>query len=154
MRAQQGGKKMLSKTLAAAAAAMLVVSPCMAAELPAFSDAGARRSGAVAAAYFKVPLGGGTQARAPHAGLKLSMRHDYRHAGAQTARVIQADGLDLRLDGMRKPSLYLAGQRVDTREARKQHLGPVGSVVTIAVLAAAAVGIYFVARAIDDSGEE
>lgn len=145
---------MLSKTMAAVAAAMLVAGPCMAADLPAFNDAGARRSGAVAAAYFKVPLGGGAQTRAPFAGVKLSMRHDYRHAGAQTARVVQADGLDLRLDGMRKPSLYLAGRKVDSEEARKQNLGPVGSVVTIAVLAAAAVGVYFIARAIDDSGEE
>jgi hypothetical protein len=147
-------RTMLSKTMAAAAAAMLVASPCVAAELPALNDAGARRSGAVAAAYFKVPLGGGAQARAPHAGVKLSVRHDYRHAGAQTARVVQADGLDLRLDGMRKPSLYLAGRKVDSEEARKQNLGPVGSVVTLAVLAAAAVGVYFIARAIDDSGEE
>jgi hypothetical protein len=145
---------MLSKTMAAAAAAMMMASPCMAAELPDFQDAGARRSGAVAAAYFKVPLGGGARTKAPHAGLKLSMRHDYRHAGAQTARVIQADGLDLRIDGKSKPSLYLAGQRVDTAEARKQNLGPVGTAVTLAILAAAAVGVYFVARAIDDSGEE
>jgi hypothetical protein len=140
--------------MAAAAAAMMMAAPCAAAQLHDVPEPGARRSGAVAAAYFKVPLGGGARARAPHAGLKLGMVHDYRGAGAQTARVVQADGLDLRLDGKRKASLYLAGKRVDDEEARRRNFGPVGTVVTLAIVVAAAVGAFYIVRAIDDSGEE
>jgi hypothetical protein len=145
---------MVRKAIAAAAATMMAATPCVAAELPGFEDPGARRSGAVASVYYKVPLGGGAKAKAPRSGLKLSMTHDYRHAGAQTARVVQADALELRFTGDSKTSFYVAGQRVDTEEARKQNFGPVGTAVTVGILVAAAVGVYFIARAIDDSGEE
>ena len=148
---------MLSKMVAAAAAAAMVASPVAAAELRDHDNEGARRSGAVAAVYYRVPLGGGsTRARAPKAGLKLSMRHDYRNASAQTARVIEAETLDLRLVGDKKPTFYVAGQAVTGEEGRKnrQNLGPVGSTVTIVILVAAAVGGYYIYRAIDDSGEE
>ena len=148
---------MLSKMVAAAAAAAMVASPVAAAELRDHDNAGARRSGAVAAVYYRVPLGGGSaRAKAPNAGLKLSMRHDYRNASAQTARVFEADTFDLRLAGDKKPTLYLAGQAVTGEEGKKnrQNLGPVGSTVTIVILVAAAVGGYYIYRAIDDSGEE
>ncbi|HEY0113480.1 MAG TPA: hypothetical protein VGB59_10065 [Allosphingosinicella sp.] len=144
---------MFQKLTAALAATTLVASPVMAAELPNFDQSGARRSGAVAGAYFKVPLGG-PRAKKPAAGLRLSMVHDYRHAGAQTARVVQADSFDLRLVGAGKPTFYIAGQPVTGEQAKKRNLGPVGSVVTIAVLVAAAVGAYYIYRAVDDSGEE
>ena len=145
---------MVRKTIAAAAAAMMVAGPASAAELPSLSDDGARRSGAVASLYFKVPLGGGARAQAPFGGLKLSMRHDYRHSGAQTARVVQADGLDLRFDGSSRAAFYVAGKRFDGEEARKRNFGPVSTAVTVVILVAAAVGGYYIYRAIDDSGEE
>jgi hypothetical protein len=145
---------MMGRTMAAAAAAMMAGSPCLAADLPALQEHGARQSGAVAAAYYKVPLGGGRNARKAHGGLKLSMVHDYRSAGAQTARVVHADGVDLRLVGAKKPSLYLAGRKLDDEEARRRNFGPVGTVVTLAVVVAAAVGAFYIVRAIDDSGEE
>src|SRR5688572_20930766 len=72
-----GSKDMVRKTIAAAAAAMMVASPALAAELPVLRDDGARRSGAVASLYLNVPLGGGARAEAPFGGLKLSMVHDY-----------------------------------------------------------------------------
>jgi hypothetical protein len=148
---------MFRKTMAAAAAAAMVASPVAAAELRDHEGSGARRSGAVAAAYFRVPLGGGSaRAKAPKAGLKLSMRHDYRNASAQTARVYDADSFDLRLLGDRKPTLYVAGQAMTGEEGRKnrQNLGPVNSAVTIVILVAAAVGAWYIYRAVDDSGEE
>ena len=147
---------MLRRGLAVAAAAMMVATPCLAAELPRLQDEGARRSGGVAGAYFKVPLGGGARAKGPKAGLRLAAVHDYRHAGAQNARVVQTDGLDLRLLGDRKPTLYLGGQPVTGEKGRKhrQNLGPVNSAVTLVILVAAAVGAYYIIRAVDDSGEE
>ena len=145
---------MLTKTMAAAAAAMMAAAPAMAAELPGLREDGARRSGAVASVYYKVPLGGGDRAKAPYGGLKLSMVHDYRNASAQTAPVVQADGIDLRFDRSSNASFYVAGKRFDTKDARKQNFGPVSTAVTVVIVVAAAVGGYFIVRAIDDSGEE
>ncbi len=144
---------MIAKLLALGAAATMAATPCLSAELPHFQENGARRTGAVAGVYLSVPLIG-ARSQAPRAGLRLSMRHDYRHAGAQTARVVQSDSLDLRLMGERKATLFVAGQPVTGKEAQRRNLGPVGSVVTLAIVVAAAVGGYYIYRAIDDSGEE
>ena len=143
----------MKRYLAAAAAASMAASPCLAADIPAFRETGARQSGAVAAAYFKVPLGGGANAQRAHGGLKLSMTHDYRTAGAQTARVISADTLDLRLVGEKKPALFVAGHKLDGDEKRSNLTG-VGTVITVALVAAAVVAGFYLARAVDDSGEE
>jgi hypothetical protein len=144
---------MFRNLIAAAAAAAMAAAPAAAAELPRYDEQGARRSGAAATAYFRVPLGGPRE-KAPRAGLKLAMMHDYRHARAQTARVIEAETFDLRLTGQKKPTLYLAGRPVTGEEARKQNLGPVGSAVTIVILVAAVVGVYYISRAVSDSGDE
>ena len=147
---------MLKKTLVFAAATTMAATPCLSAELPRLQDEGARRSGAVAGAYFKVPLGGGARSKKPAAGVRLSVVHDYRNAGAQNARVVRSDSFDLRLVGAKKPTLYIAGQAVTGEEAKKhrQNIGPVGSAVSLAILVAAAVGAYYIYRAVDDSGEE
>jgi hypothetical protein len=145
---------MFSKFLAAAAAAAMAAAPSMAAELPSYQDPGVRRSGAVAAVYYKVPLGGGTRAKGRRGGMKLSVVHDYRNASAQRARVLEAETFDLRLARAGKPALYVAGRPVSGQEARKQNFGPVGTVVTVAVIVAAVVGVYYISRMIDDSGEE
>ena len=143
----------MRNVVAVAAAAAMVASPCLAADIPAMRDTGARQSGAVAAAYFKVPLGGAAKARKAQGGLKLAMVHDYRTAGAQTARVATADSFDLRLVGEKKPALYLAGHKLDADDKRS-NFGPVGTIVTAAVVVAAVVAGFYLARAIDDSGEE
>lgn len=139
--------------VAATAALTLAASPCFAAEIPELREAGARQSGAVAAAYFKIPLGGGAKSRKAKGGVKLAMVHDYRTAGAQTARVVSADTLDLRLVGEKKPALFVAGQNLDSKNKRN-NLNGVGTVLTIAIVAAAVVGGYYLTRAIDDSGGE
>jgi hypothetical protein len=139
--------------VAAAAALTMAASPCFAADIHSLRDHGARQSGAVAAAYFKVPLGGGAKAAKAHGGLKLAMTHDYRTAGAQTARVVSADTLDLRLVGAKKPALFVAGRKLDP-ENKRSNLTGVGTVVTAAVVVAAVVAGFYLARAIDDSGEE
>ena len=152
---------MLKKMAAAAAATMMAASPCLATDLPRFAeDPGARQTGGVAALYYKVPLGG-SKAKSPRAGLRLSMVHDYRTSSAPTARVLQSEGLELRLLGPAEPTLYLGGRPVTGEEAKKlkaeekkQNFSTVGTVVTLAILAGAAVGVYFLARAIDDSGGE
>jgi hypothetical protein len=129
---------------------MMAAGPCLAADIPPVGESGARQSGAVAAAYLKVPLGG---ARKAHGGLKLAMVHDYRTAGAQTARIASADTFDLRLVGEEKPALYLAGHKLDA-EDKRSNFGPVGTIVTAAVVVAAVVAGFYLARAVDDSGEE
>jgi hypothetical protein len=144
---------MLRNLIAAIAAAAVVAAPAAAAELPRYDEQGARRSGAAATAYFRIPLGG-PRDKAPRAGLKLAMLHDYRDARAQTARVIEAETFDLRLTGHKNPTLYVAGRPVTGAEARKQNLGPVNTAVTVVVLVAAVVGVYYISRAVSDSGDE
>jgi hypothetical protein len=139
---------MIRNLFAFAAAATMAASPCLAADLPAAPDSGVRRSSAAAGVYFRVPLGGRSRGKA-QAGLRLQTTHDYRTAGAPEARLIQADAFDLRLIGDRHSTLYVAGQPV-TGEKARSNLGPVGSVVTVAILVAAAVGGYYIYRAIDD----
>ena len=143
----------MKKILAAAAAATMAAGPCLAADIPAFHENGARQSGAVAAAYYKVPLGGSGKARKAHGGLRLTVTHDYRTAGAQTAPVVSAETLDLRLVGEKKPALYVAGHKL-TGEDKRSNLTGVGTVITAVVVVAAVVAGFYLARAIDDSGEE
>lgn len=146
---------MLRRLAAAAAAFSLVASPCGAAELVDHKDPGARRSGAALGAYVKLPLGAQpSDQRGPVAGLRLSTVHDYRTAGAPRAALIESDTLDLRLLGSKKPALYLAGVPISGEERRRQNLTGVSTVIVVVVIAAAAVGGFYLARAIDDSGEE
>jgi hypothetical protein len=146
---------MLKQFAAAAAALSLVAAPCNAAELIDHKDPGARRSGAALGAYVRLPLGARPDGqRGPDAGFRLTAVHDYRSAGAPRASLVETDTLDLRLAGSKKPALYLAGVRLDAEARRKHNLSGVNTVVTIVIIAAAAVGGYYLARAIDDSGEE
>ena len=146
---------MLRHLAAAAAAFSLAATPCAAAELIDHRDPGARRSGAALAAYARLPLGARADGqRGPAAGLRLTAVHDYRTAGAPRAALIESDTIDLRLLGSKKPALYLAGVPVGGEERRRQNLTGVSTVVVVVVIAAAAVGGFYLARAIDDSGEE
>jgi hypothetical protein len=146
---------MLRHIAAAAAAFSLAATPCAAAELVDHKDPGVRRSGAALGAYVRLPLGARPEGqRGPAAGLRLTAVHDYRNAGAPRAALVETDTLDLRLIGSRKPALYLAGVPVGGEERRRQNLTGVSTVIVVVVIAAAAVGGFYLARAIDDSGEE
>jgi hypothetical protein len=146
----------MPRRLAAAAAALsLLATPCSAAELVDHRDTGARRSGAALGAYVRLPLGARPAGRSgPAAGLRLTAVHDYRTAGAPRAALIESDTLDLRLLGRKKPALFLAGVPLSDRERRRHNLNGVNTAVTVVILVAAAVGGYYIVRAIDDSGEE
>jgi hypothetical protein len=144
---------LFKRAIAFAAAASMAATPCLAADLSQFDEVGARRSGIGAGAYFEIPLSGDRGGR-PQAGLRMSVSHDYRTARAPTAPVARSDALDLRLVGDREPTLYVAGQAVTGEEARRNNLTGVGTVVTLAIVAAAIVGGIVILNAIDDSGEE
>ena len=108
---------MLARTIAITAALVTASTPCLAADLNAFSGQGTRRSSAVVGAYVNVPLGRIGTEHAPKAGLRLAMTHDYRTPTAAEARVIEADALDLRFTG-KQPTLYLGGRAVTGEQAR------------------------------------
>ncbi|HEX8215834.1 MAG TPA: hypothetical protein VF577_00085 [Allosphingosinicella sp.] len=126
---------MIARALAAAAALGLAVTPCLAAEIPNHEPPGARRTNAVAGAYLRVPLSRDSsgRARSAHAGFRMTMQQDYRSAQAPGGRVLEAEGLDLRLTGRTGPALYLAGAPVTGEEARK--LNGLGTGETIAIVA-------------------
>lgn len=145
---------MIRNLLALTAAGAMAASPCVAADFADFDEPGARRSGAGVGAYVEIPLSGPRAGRT-QAGLRLTVSHDYRDARAQTAPVVRADALDLRLVGDRETTLYMAGRPVTGEEARRNNLlGPAGSVIGLVVLAAAIVGGIVIWQAVDDSGEE
>jgi len=134
---------MISRMLAATAAVFMVATPCLAAEIPNHDQAGARRSSAIAGAYFRVPLSrdAAGRARAPQAGLRLSMQHDYRTGQAPTARVVEADGFDLRLTGTGQgPTLYAAGRPLTGEEGRRANISGGGLLITGIVVAGVIVG--------------
>ena len=140
---------MLKKVLAFAAAASTAGAPCLAASVDAPPEQGERRSGAAVGMYLSVPFGGARSGRA-QAGLRLRMSHDYRNPSAPAAPVIQADALDLRLMGDREPTLYAAGMPLNGEAARRNNLTGVGTLVSVAVLAAAVVGAVVIYKAVDD----
>lgn len=139
-----------------AAALALAATPCLAADLPAFSEKGERRSGAVAGAYIKVPLSPGrNMKRGPQAGLRLAMTHDYRTASAPQAQRVEANALDLRLVGQKQPTLFVAGKAVTGQEARKHQLGSTAGMIGIGVVVGlvVAAGVFYLIL-IENSGDE
>lgn len=144
---------MLARSIAAAAALTSMSAPCAAADLNALGDTGARRSGAVAGAYLRLPLGARAAAESvARAGFRLALTHDYRTPAAPTARLIEANGIDLRLSG-RQPALYIAG-RAMTGEQAKLRAGSGGggrldTVMLGAGLALAAVAGFVVVSSFD-----
>ena len=92
---------------ALAAFALLTAQAAPAAE---WGADGGRHSGVFAGAYVRLPLTGPRAAPSPaRAGLRLSVVHQYRDAGAPLRRY-EADALDLRFGADARPSLHLAGQ--------------------------------------------
>jgi hypothetical protein len=151
---------MIARILAAGAALAMAATPCLAAEIPNHEPAGARRSSAVAGAYFRVPLSRDTSGRArpAQAGLRLSMRHDYRSGQSPTGRLVEADGLDLRLAGApHGPTFYAAGRPVTGEEARRMNLsgGNTGLVIAGVVVVALVVGYVVLEDALGtDPGDD
>ena len=134
---------MIGRILAASAALAMAATPCLAAEIPNHEPPGARRSSAVAGAYFRMPLSreASGRARPVQAGFRLTMQHDYRNGQSPNARLVEADGLDLRLVGASGPTLYAAGRPLTGDEARRANIGGgTGLIVAGVVIAAAVVG--------------
>lgn len=126
---------MFARALAATAALMLAATPCVAAEIPNHEPPGARRSHAVAGAYLRVPLSRDAtgRARPAYAGFRMTMQHDSRSGRPPGARLLESDGIDLRLTGRTGPTLYLAGTPVTGAEGRR--LNGLGTGETIAIVA-------------------
>ena len=144
---------MLARSIAMMAALAAGYSPCLAADLgDASNESGARHSGAVVGAYFRMPLDPPTASRAaPRAGLRLAMTHDYRTPSAPGARFIEADGIDLRFTGA-EATLYLAGRPMTGKLARLEASGGGGRVDTIMIaggIALAVVAGVVVATSLD-----
>ena len=133
-----------------AAALSLAAAPCAAADLRMFEEVGSHRSGGVARAYVRLPLGGtdGGPSR-PEAGLRLSAAHAYGNASGTNWRVVEADTLDLRLNAKAQPTLFLAGQPMTGPEADERLSAlSTGEKVAIVVAGIAVVGVagYYVLR--------
>lgn len=126
---------MIARSLAAAAALGLAATPCLAAEIPNHDPPGARRTNAVAGAYVRIPLSRDSSGRArpAYAGFRMSMQHDYRSGLTPGGRVLETEGLDLRLTGPSGPALYLAGTPVTGPDGRR--LNGLGTGETIAIVA-------------------
>ncbi len=127
--------------LAAAAAAMLPVQPCLAADDLGFAE---RRSGAFAGLRVSVPLGAGNPAR-PSARLQLTSFHDYTDPRGATLRSIRSPGLELGLDGSGRMAYYIGGEDVAETRRRIEARGSTttwiivgGLVLLVVVLAAVA----------------
>ncbi len=145
---------MIKHLLGFCAVASMAISPAVAADLSRFDDPGARRSGAGVGAYVELPFGGPQSGRT-QAGLRMTVSHDYRDARAPTAPVHRSDAIDLRLVGRPEATLLVAGRPVTGEEARRKNLiGPLGTVVYLAVAVAAVVGVIVIADAVGDSGDE
>ncbi|MGZ8999135.1 MAG: hypothetical protein ACXW2T_09800, partial [Allosphingosinicella sp.] len=75
-----------------------------------FPQAASPRNGALAGAYLRVPLDRhGNRAVRPQAGLRIAASQDYRDPNSGQGSVINRDAFDLRLTGMSRPTLLLAG---------------------------------------------
>jgi hypothetical protein len=139
---------MANRLFILAAAASVAATPAMATDLHTLY--GERRSGATAGAYLEIPFGGSRSGK-PGAGLQLKMTHDYRDAVAQTAPVLQAKALDLRLVGDKEITLYLAGAPITGEQAKPRLAG--GEIIGLAVVAAAVVGTVILLRAFKEDDE-
>ena len=142
---------MLARIIASAAAAALAATPCLAADPRLDFDAGERRSSASAGIYFAVPFGGERHARA-QGGLRLRMTHDYRSSASPRARVVNADALELRLIGERRPTLFVADRPLTGRDDRRNLMG--GGIVSIVVIGLAVVGGLVILNELKDDEDE
>lgn len=143
---------MLNRTMAAAAALMMAVSPCAAAaQTSHYQDLGAHRTGGSVGAYFRVPFGRANGERArPQFGVRMSAIHSYRDSLAPTGPVYQADALDLRLTDLRGATLLVAGRPVTDEEGRR--LNALGTAETIGLVAGGLLLLVVVAVAAGGAG--
>lgn len=145
-RRRKGGVMWIHRLTAIFAAASMAASSALAADLDRFEDRPDRRSGAGVGAYLELPFGGPRDGRV-QAGLRMTSLQADRDA---PSRVAASNTFDLRLVGDRGPTLYVAGTPVTGEEARRSNLFGGPSIVTVAVLALAAVGAIVIWKEIDD----
>jgi hypothetical protein len=128
--------------LAVAAAVLLPVQPCLAAD--DFRDFAVveRRSAAFAGVRLRLPLGAANPER-PSARLQLTSFHDYRDAGGAMVRSHRAPGIELGLNPSGRISYHIGGTDVAvTRERLRASGGTTtwiivgGLVVAVVILAA------------------
>ena len=133
----------LKRLIALAASCALVSSPAVAADPWGSASDGAHRSGAFAGAYVRLPFTAISRNAKPHAGLRLSMVHDFRTMSGHEARQFRADALDLRL-GADAAALHIAGTPVTGPETTR--LKALGTGETIALVAGGLILAVLVGR--------
>jgi hypothetical protein len=132
----------LAKLTAAAAAAMLLAQPALAADDMRFVEAGTPRSSAFAGLSVSLPLDART-ARGPTARLQLTASHAAYDARGATLRSNRGQGLELGLDRLGRPELFAGGVNLAQEQKRLGASGSTkwiiigGVVVAVVVLAAA-----------------
>jgi hypothetical protein len=110
---------MIKATIGFAVAGALATTPCLAAELPDEAFRIAPRTGAVAGAYFKLPLDAPRSAeRGMRAGLRLAMTQEVRDPRRFSVSR-QANLLDLSVAGAGRADLHLAGRPIAGPQAER-----------------------------------
>lgn len=142
---------MIRNVIACGLSAALAVAPAAAAELYDAGPTGASRSGALAGAYLRLPLGAVPIERSPRAGLRLAFA---RTVGEQRSHAIrrEADIFDLRLIATR-PAFYVAGRPVtgaDRLNAEGASGGRLDKIMIGAGIALGAVAAFFVVSSVAD----
>jgi hypothetical protein len=152
---------MLSRIVAALAAASMAASPC-AAQMHEFNDTAAFRGGASVGAYVRLPLAreAGKPARA-QIGLRVTAIRDHRDYLSPAGPVHQSDALDLRLTGTSKPVLLIAGRPASKLSKERLNLSTgatvgvvVGGAAVLLLLAVAAAGPGFPPCPIIDGSDD
>lgn len=123
---------MLMRLLAATALIATSVTPTAAMQNSPFQEIGSERSSVAAGAYFRIPLGGSAgRPRPPELGLRVSAVRDYRDSHSSRTDVRARDVVDLRLTGMAKPTLLIAGQPATGLEAEAANRLSTGGAIAI-----------------------
>ena len=124
----------------------MIVSPC-AAQMPQFEERGVSQRGAAVGAYFRIPFEGrGGRRSRPQLGMRVTSIQSERDYRAPTTPIREAEAFDLRLSGMAKPTLLIAGRQVLGQREERVNLstgatialaaGGLGLLLLVAVVAA------------------
>lgn len=128
--------------VSAAAAVMLSVQPCLAAEDLSATGSTERRMGAFAGVSLRLPMGAGHSER-PSARLQLTTTQSYRHNGMQLHSSF-APGLELGTGRLGRPAFFMGGQELTRSEQRLQ----IGKTTTIVVIGAVVLGVVVLAAVV------
>jgi hypothetical protein len=117
-------------SIAAAAVAMIAVTPCLAAQDVRDTGSSELRSAAFAGANLRMPLG--TKAARPTARLQLTTIHSFEdRQSASATRTYRAPGLELGFATKRGAAMFINGQDV---AQTKRKLGINGSTNTLLII--------------------